>query len=59
MSACGCSPAYPDKAWHGSAEVIENVEMAAGTCRIRLVCPELSVTDCARPVRHAPTGRKR
>ncbi len=42
MSACGCSPAYPDKAWHGSVEVIENVEMAAGTCRIRLACPELS-----------------
>ncbi|MHB8903288.1 MAG: dihydroorotate dehydrogenase electron transfer subunit [Thermoguttaceae bacterium] len=42
MSGCGCSPVYPDKAWHGSAEVIENVEMAVGTRRIRLGCQLLS-----------------
>lgn len=42
MSACDCKPAYPDQAWHGSAEVIENVELAQGTYRIRLLCPELS-----------------
>ena len=42
MSACDCKPAYPDKAWHGSAEVIENVQLAIDTYRIRLVCPELA-----------------
>lgn len=42
MSACNCKPAYPDKAWHGSAEVVENVELATDTYRIRLVCPELA-----------------
>ncbi len=42
MSACDCKPAYPDNAWHGSAEVIENVELATDTHRIRLVCPELA-----------------
>lgn len=42
MSDCDCTSAYPDKAWHGSAEVIENVELATKTYRIRLVCPELA-----------------
>ncbi len=42
MSACDCKPAYPDNAWHGSAEVIENVQVAEDTCRIRLLCPELA-----------------
>ena len=42
MSACNWKPAYPDKAWHGSAEVVENVELATDTYRIRLVCPELA-----------------
>jgi dihydroorotate dehydrogenase electron transfer subunit len=42
MSACGCKPAYPDNAWHGSVEVVENVEIAAETWRIRLLCPDLS-----------------
>ncbi len=42
MDSCDCKPAYPDQAWHGSAEVVENVEVAEGTYRIRLLCPELS-----------------
>lgn len=42
MSTCDCKPAYPDKAWHGSAEVVENVELATDTYRIRLACPELA-----------------
>ncbi len=42
MSAEGGMPAYPDQAWHGSADVIENVEMADGTCRVRLECPDLA-----------------
>ena len=42
MSACDCVSAYPDNAWHGAAEVIENVEMATDTHRIRVACPELA-----------------
>ena len=42
MSTCGCKPACPDNAWHGSVEVIENVALATDTHRIRLACPELA-----------------
>ena len=42
MNVQGGMPTYPDQAWHGSAEVIENVEMAEGTCRLRLECPDLA-----------------
>lgn len=42
MSACDSKPAYPDQAWHGSAEIVENVELATGTWRIRLLCPQLA-----------------
>lgn len=40
--SCGCKPTYPDRAWHGAAEVIENTAVAEGTYRIRLVCPQLA-----------------
>ena len=42
MSACDCTSAYPDNAWHGAAEVIENVEIATDTYRIRVACPHLA-----------------
>lgn len=42
MSVQDGIPAYPDQAWHGSAEVIENVELAEGTWRIRVDCPDLA-----------------
>ena len=42
MSSCSCETAYPDRAWHGSAEVVENVSVAEGTYRIRVVCPEVA-----------------
>ena len=42
MSDCGCETAYPDNAWSGDAEVIENVQLAEGTYRVRFVCPEVA-----------------
>ena len=33
---------WPDRAWHGRASVIENVQLARDTWRVRLECPELA-----------------
>ncbi len=35
-------PAYPDQAWHGRAEVVENVAIARATYRVRLAVPTLA-----------------
>jgi dihydroorotate dehydrogenase electron transfer subunit len=33
---------YADRAWHGTARVIENVQLAQDTYRIRFLCPEIA-----------------
>ena len=33
---------YPDRAWHGTVAIDENVAMARDTYRLRLACPEIA-----------------
>ncbi len=49
---------YADRAIHQSVEVIENVQLAHDTWRIRLACPEMAQVS-ARPVSHDASVRQR
>jgi len=42
MTCLPTVPAYPDNAWHGGAKVLENVQVAEATYRIRLAAPEIA-----------------
>ncbi len=42
MTCLPTVPAYPDHAWHGQAEVMENVQVAEATYRIRLAASEIA-----------------
>ncbi|MDZ7619291.1 MAG: dihydroorotate dehydrogenase electron transfer subunit [Patescibacteria group bacterium] len=42
MTCHETTPAYPDHAWHGRVAVLDNVEVARATYRIRLAAPELA-----------------
>jgi dihydroorotate dehydrogenase electron transfer subunit len=37
-----CAVSYPDRAWHGTVTVQENVPVARDTFRLRLGCPEIA-----------------
>ncbi len=42
MTSFQGTPTYPDHAWHGNATVLENVQIARATFRIRLASPPLA-----------------
>lgn len=42
MSGCQSNVTYPDRAWCGPTEVVENLEIARDTYRIRFGCPTLA-----------------
>ncbi len=37
-----CGPTFADRAWHGTVTVVENVQLARDTFRVRFACPELA-----------------
>jgi len=42
MSGHDCCVTYADKAWQGTVEVLENIQVAQDTFRVRFACPEIA-----------------